>query len=150
VPLHFTSDLTFSVEGADGSSALGRVEGDGSTLRVSTTDAALVWGAALDSTLATPRSLDRLATQLADEGVTVEIAGPAGRVATVGAGIDSTWGRVAAGSRRVRPGGARATVPLARAQARRLVVTHREPLLLVLAALVAAAVLRATRRRVAH
>lgn len=149
MPLQFSSDLTFSLEGPDGSSALGRVEGDGSTLRVSTTDAALVWGAALDSSLATPDSLDRLATQLADGGVTVEVSGPAGRVATVGAGVDSTLGRFAAGSRRVELGGPRAVVPLARVQARRLLGERRRTLLAALAALTGAGALALARRRAA-
>lgn len=150
MPLHFSSDLTFSLEGPDGSSALGRVEGDGARLRVSTTDAALVWGAALDSSLATPESLDRLATRLADGGVTVEVSGPDGRVATVGAGVNSRLGRFAAGSRRVELGGRRAVVPLARVQARRLLLRRRRALVTALAALIAAGVVGVARRRAAH
>ena len=135
--LEFTSDLVFTVDGADGSRATGRVEGDGRVLRVVTTDAAVVWGAALGSSTTGPRVLDAVARRLADEGAVLEVTGPDGVVATVGAGVDSPVGRLLAGSRHVRLGRPRAVAPLARARAAQLAGQPRGRAALAAAALAA-------------
>jgi hypothetical protein len=64
----------------------------------------------------------------------VEVTGPHGLVATVGAGVDSPLGRVLAGSRRVRLGRPAAVRPLAVAQARRTSGRLARPALIVLGA----------------
>jgi hypothetical protein len=72
------------------------------------------------------------------------VTGPAGLLATVGAGADSALGRAVTGSRHVQPGRPTALRPLVLAQVRRG-ARRRRSLLLALAAL---AVLAARRRRV--
>ncbi len=123
MPLAFDGDLTFSVEGPAGVSA-GTVRGDGATLRVHADDPVVAWDAALGSVSTGPALLSAVAELLHDEGVVVEVSGPGGRVATVGAGIDSPLGRVLAGSRRVQLGRPAAVRPLAVAQLRRTARTQ--------------------------
>jgi len=132
VPLAFDGDLTFSVEGPGGTTG-GTVRGAGATLRVHADDPVAAWDAALGAVPTGPALLSSVADLLADEGVVVEMSGPRGRVATIGAGIDSGLGRVLAGSRRVRLGRPAAVGPLAVAQLRRAVrdpATVRPALLL--------------------
>lgn len=117
--LRVESDLTFTVAGGgdDGTgSAQGRVSASGSEVRVTTTDAAAVWDAALGSSTTGTQALSFVADRLADGGLTLVVDGPDGEIARVGAGIHSRFGRVATGSSRVRLGGPRALAPLARAQ----------------------------------
>ena len=76
-------------------------------------------------------------------GTQVEVTGPDGLVATVGAGVSSSVGRLLAGSRHVRLGRPAAVRPLAVAELRR----RRVPIALAAAgALVLAVVLRRARR----
>lgn len=142
--LAFDGDLAFEVQGPAGATA-GRVSGHGSTLRVAADDPVVAWDAALGSVSTGPALLRAVAGHLYDEGVVVQVTGPGGLVATVGAGVDSPLGRVATGSRHVRLGRAAAVRPLAVAQARRTARGLARPAA-VLAAVAAA--LWAVRRRV--
>ena len=122
--LGFEGDLTFSVDGPGGASA-GTVRGQGRTLHVSASDPVAAWDAALGASTTGPAALARVARLLHDEGAVLEVTGPSGRVASVGAGIDSPLGRLLAGSRHVRLGRPAAVRPLAVAQARRTLATPR-------------------------
>lgn len=116
--LVFDGDLTFSVEGPGGATG-GTVRGAGATLQVHADDPVAAWDAALGSVSTGPALLSSVAEFLAGEGIVVEVSGPGGLVATIGAGIDSAVGRLLAGSRRVRLGRPAAVRPLAVAQLRR-------------------------------
>jgi hypothetical protein len=129
VALAFDGDLTFTVEGPGGTTG-GTVKGAGSTVQVHAEDPVAAWDAALGSVSTGPALLSSVADLLADEGVVVEVSGPGGRVATVGAGVDSVAGRLLAGSRRVRLGRPSAVRPLAVAQLRRSAAPARPALLL--------------------
>ena len=142
MPLAFDGDLTFTVDGPGGATA-GTVTGDGSVLRVHADDPVAAWDAALGSVSAGPAVLSALAEQLHREGVVVEVSGPDGLVAAAGAGIDSSLGRVLAGSRRIRLGRPAAVRPLAVAQLRRSTRGLARPA----AALVLLAILWALGRR---
>lgn len=144
--LEFEGDLTFSVDGPGGASA-GTVRGDGRTLHVHADDPVAAWDGALGSTTTGPALLADVARRLHDEGAVLEVSGPDGRVARVGAGIDSPVGRVLAGSRHVRLGRPAAVRPLAVAQLRRGLARRRTGALALalLAGLLAAA--GARRRR---
>ena len=114
MPLEFTSDLV--VESADG--LVGRVTGEGSTLRVTTDDP----GRFVDELRAAGptdvRGVGRAADFLAGEGVSVTISGPRGDVLTLGADASSLLGRLTTGTRRVAPGRPLAVAPLVRGQVR--------------------------------
>ncbi len=133
--------LTFSVAGPGGQTA-GTVEGRGPRVVVHAEDPVAAWDAALGSVSTGPAVLDTVGRLLSEEGVTVEVTGPRGTVATLGAGIDTRLGKVLAGSRYVRLGSPSAVRPLAVAEARRRAGEARTALvggivLLVLAAVVA-------------
>jgi len=113
MPLRFDSDLVVSVDGLEG-----RVVGDGSTLRVETSDPARFLDEVRAAGPSDTRSIRRAAEFLHDRGVTVVVSGPDGDVVTAGAGVDSLVGRLAAGTNRVRPGRLRAVRPLVRGQVR--------------------------------
>lgn len=116
--LAFDGDLTFSVEGPGGATA-GTVQGDGPVLRVHADDPVAAWDGLLGSVSTGPAVLSWVADQMHDEGVVLEVSGPDGLVATVGAGVESPLGRLLAGSRHVRLGRPAAVRPLALAQVRR-------------------------------
>ena len=126
MPLSFDGDLTFSVEGPGGATA-GTVNGAGPVLRVHADDPVAAWDAALGSVSTGPAALSAVAGLLHDEGVVVEVSGPAGLVATVGAGVRSPLGRAITGARHVRLGRPGAVRPLAVAQVRRTAVGARRP-----------------------
>ena len=142
-PLRVEGSVGFVVDGPRGSTR-GVVAGDGPVVRVTTDDPVAAWAAASDGAPAGPRALGDLADLLSAAGVSVELSGPGGRVATVGAGVESALGRVVTGSRHVQPGGAAAVGPLVVAQARQLAAARR-PLLV--AAAVVLVLLRARSRR---
>ena len=144
-----TGSLSFTVEGPAGTTA-GTVEGDGSVVRVHADDPVAAWDAAVGSVSTGTAAVSEVAQLLHDEGLALEVSGPAGRVATLGAGVESPLGRLLAGSRHVRLGSPGAVRPLAVATARRTarstVRAHgREALLGGLGAALLAVVLR--RRR---
>ena len=142
--LDLQGGLTFSVDGPGGATA-GTVTGDGAVLRVHAEDPVVAWDGALGSVSTGPRALREVADRLAGEGLSVEVTGPRGRLAVVGAAADSGVGRLLTGSRRVQLGGVGALRPLAVAQARRSLAPHRRALLLAGAAALAFVVRRRVR-----
>lgn len=112
--LRFAGDVSFTVDGTAGT-----VTGDGDTVRVHANDPVKVWDAALGSVSTGPAMLRSAARLLHDQGVRVEVSGPAGRLVLVGAGVSSPIGVVLTGSPHVRLGSPQAVRPLAVAQARR-------------------------------
>ena len=142
----FDGDLTFSVEGPGGSTA-GTVRGDGPVLRVRADDPVAAWDGVLGSVSTGPAVLSSVADLLHDEGAVLEVSGPDGVVATVGAGIDSPLGRLLAGSRHVRLGGPAAVRPLALAQAKKTAVGAVTPAGVAVAVVALLALLGRRRRR---
>ena len=138
MPLALQGDLRFTVDGPGGSSS-GTVEGDGAVLRVRAQDPVAAWDGLLGSVSTGPSALRAVADALAQEGLSVEVSGPRGLLALVGAEADSAVGRTVTGSRHVQLGRPAALRPLAVAQARRALTTRRlgagAALLLVLAVL---------------
>lgn len=132
--------LAFSVDGPGGRAA-GTVEGRGPQVTVRADDPVAAWDAALGSVSTGPAVLDTVGRLLSDEGVTVEVVGPRGTIATVGAGVDDRLGKVLAGSRYVRLGKPAAIRPLAVAEARRRASETRTLVLGGVLALVLAALL---------
>lgn len=114
MPLEFTSDLV--VESADG--LVGRVTGEGSTLRVTTDDPGRFVDELRAAGPSDVRGVGRVADFLADEGVSVTISGPRGDVLTLGAEASSLLGRLTTGTRRIAPGRPLAVAPLVRGQVR--------------------------------
>ncbi len=126
MPLDLQGGLTFSVDGPGGSTS-GTVTGDGAVLRVLAQDPVAAWDGLLGSVSTGPAALRTVADLLAGEGLSVEVSGPDGRLALVGAGADSAVGRAVLGSRRVQLGRASALRPLAVAQARRTLSASLSP-----------------------
>lgn len=115
--LRVTSDLVFSLDGPGGP-ARGTVTGSGALLRVVVDDPR----AALDASgVGSGVRLDGMADRLAAVGLTVEVDGPRGTIVRAGAGVDSTLGRIFAGTRALRVVDARQAWPLARAARSRVV-----------------------------
>ena len=136
--LSLEGDLSFTVDGPGGTTS-GRVVGDGAVLRVHADDPVAAWEATVGSVSTGPAGLRAAADALAEQGLSVEVAGPHGRLALVGADADSGFGRLVTGSRRVQFGRPVALRPLAVAQVRQSLPPRRRAVLAlaVLAALVA-------------
>jgi hypothetical protein len=109
--MQVAADLTFTVDLGRGPIS-GRVEGDGTVLRITTDDADAVWEAASSVPEIGTAKLPLLADQLRDAGLRVEVVGPRGTVATLGSGAASTIGRLVTGSRAIQPGDNRAVAAL--------------------------------------
>ncbi|SDP34319.1 hypothetical protein SAMN05660199_03673 [Klenkia soli] len=115
-PLAVRADLTLQ---AGGTTA--RLTGDGADLVLASTDPIGLWRAVTDlpwpagaTARSGPRAVGELAGLLAAQGLHVDVTGPHGRVAELGAGVSSPLGRALTGSSAVRAGSARtvlATVP---------------------------------------
>lgn len=135
--MDLSSDLTFSVAIPGRETATGRICAHGASVTVETSNPAAVWEAALGSPAGGPggpggpAALRVVADHLADQGVTVSVTGPGGRVASVGSGIDSAIGRITTGSRRVSLGRPAALVPLVRARVVVAVHAHRRAIAVV-------------------
>ena len=142
--LDLQGDLSFTVEGPGGSTS-GTVVGDGTVLRVRAEDPVAAWDGILGSVSTGPAALRTVADRLADEGLSVEVTGPHGLLALVGADADSGVGRLLTGSRRVRLGSPGALRPLVVAQVRRSLTRAR--VLTVVAGVVVTVVLRRRTRR---
>ena len=110
--------LSFAVDGPGGSTS-GTVTGDGAVLRVRTEDPVAALGGVLGPVPTGTAVLGAVADVLAEQGLAVELTGPDGLLALVGAGADSGVGRVLTGSRRVQLGRTAALRPIAVAQVRR-------------------------------
>ncbi len=139
MPLSLDGTVAFTVDGPGGSTG-GTLVGDGPVLRVAADDPVVAWDALVGAAPRGPRALAELADALHSGGMTVEVSGPRGRLATVGAGADSALGGLVTGSRRVSPGSPAALRPLALAQLRRTARTRRG--VLVVLAAVAVVLLR--------
>ena len=142
--LDLQGDLSFTVEGPGGSTS-GTVVGDGTVLRVRAEDPVAAWAGIFGSVSTGPAALRKVADGLADEGLSVEVTGPHGLLALVGADADSGVGRLLTGSRRVRLGSPGALRPLVVAQVRRSLTRAR--VLTVVAGVVVTVVLRRRTRR---
>jgi hypothetical protein len=129
------ADLRVELTTAAGTSTTARVTGHGQRLRVETRRPDLL------ITSVDRVDVGRAAELLATAGITVDVRGPGGPVATLGAGTSNRVGRAITGSRRVSPslGGA-----LRLARATRLVRTTAVVLPVVAAVL---AVVRMRRNR---
>ncbi len=147
--LQVAGELSFRVDGPAGGTS-GTVRGDGGTVRVHAEDPVAAWDAALGSSSTGPAVLRAVADRLADTGLVLEVSGPGGHVATVGAGVDSPVGRLLTGSRRVRLGRPAAVRPLAVAQVRRTAGAALPAALAVLGVALGLAALRRARRSNHH
>lgn len=116
--LQVEGTVSFTVDGPGGQST-GTVVGSGGLVRIDAQDPVAVWDAALGSVSTGPEVLSTVADLISSEGLLVEVHGPDGLLASVGAGVDSVLGRVLTGSRRVRLGRPAAVRPLAVAELRR-------------------------------
>ena len=144
MPLDLQGDLLFTVVGPGGSTS-GTVVGDGPVLRVRAEDPVAAWDGILGSVSTGAAALRAVANGLADEGLAIEVSGPDGLLALVGAGADSGVGKLLTGSRRVQLGAPAALRPLAVAQMRRSLTLIRA--LTVVAGMVVAVVVRRRNRR---
>ncbi len=131
-PLEVSADLRLRVTTSRGDSTTAHLTGEGRRLRVDV-ERPDVLLAAVD-----PRDVGKVADLLAASGITVQVVGPDGPAATVGAGASSAFGRVVTGSRNVAP------VPRAAA---RLVLSTRTQRVLAAFVPAALAVLAAVLRR---
>lgn len=143
--LEVEGELAFALDAPDGTTT-GTVSGQGRRVVVSTADPVAAFRAA-SAPSPGGTSIGGLADLLAGSGLVVEVTGPQGTVATLGEGIDSPLGRLAAGSRRVRLGSARAVRPLALAQARSTLTGRRTATVAVALVVLAALTRRAVARR---
>ncbi len=105
-PLAVRADLTLE---SDGLTA--RLTGDGTRLTLDASDPVALWRAAAGipwpagvTVRRGPGALGELAGALAAQGLHLDITGPRGRVAELGAGVASPAGRLLTGSAAVRPG----------------------------------------------
>ena len=128
------ADLTFSVDGAEGT-----VSGSGQVLTVRVAEPARMLAALPSGT----SGVAEIAELLASSGLRVEVQGPSGLLAQVGSGVHSRWGGWITGSRHVAPGSIRSLRVLTP------VVTARlgRPAAAAALALVVLVALRAVRRR---
>jgi hypothetical protein len=111
-PLRVDGQVSFCVNQGRTSTA-GTISGHGNQVRVHADDPSALLTAALHGRA--NRALPALAQQLREHDLQVLVLGPRGAVATVGAGVDNNLaGRFLLGTRHVRPGSARALVPLLR------------------------------------
>jgi hypothetical protein len=106
------ADLDFTVDLGQGPIA-GRITADGTTITVTTDDADTVWQASTSVPQVGTAALPFLADRLSDAGLRLEVQGPQGRVATVGAGTSSRLGKIFTGSSAIAPGDSAAVRALA-------------------------------------
>ena len=99
-----------------------RLTGDGSQLTLAASDPLALWRAVAGTswpagvTLRSGRAaLGELGDGLADRGLHVDVTGPHGRIAELGAGVASPVGRALTGSTTVRPGTPRTVAATVRA-----------------------------------
>lgn len=104
--LSVQADLTIDV---DGDTA--HLTSDGAALTLTSSHPERVWASIVGAALPVgvgaidgPRAVARIADQLVDAGLTLEVTGPRGTVADLGFGVRSRVGRVVTGSSSVRPG----------------------------------------------
>ncbi|MEI4281017.1 hypothetical protein [Klenkia terrae] len=108
-PLAVRADLTLESGGLTA-----RLTGDGTRLVLDASDPVALWRAAAGipcpagvTVRRGPGALGELAGVLAAQGLHLDVTGPRGRIAELGAGVSSPTGRVLTGSPAVRPGSVR-------------------------------------------
>ena len=108
-PLAVRADLTLESGGLTA-----RLTGDGTHLVLDASDPVALWRAAAGipwpagvTVRRGPGALGELAGVLAAQGLHLDVTGPRGRIAELGAGVSSPTGRVLTGSPAVRPGSVR-------------------------------------------
>ena len=138
--LEVDGEVAFVLEAPDGTTS-GTVFGQGRRVVVTTEDPVMAFRSAVSPSIG-GTSIGALADLLAASGLLVEVSGPQGTIATLGDGVNSQLGRVVAGSRRVRPGAARAVRPLAVAQVRSRSGSSRRGAAAAVVLLLAAAIAR--------
>jgi hypothetical protein len=114
VRLSVRADVQIAVDGASAT-----LTGDGQRLVFATDEPGIILdsliGAALPvgiDSLDGPGAVGRLAEALRAASVNLDFRGPRGTIASLGAGVDSTLGRVLTGSRSLSPGAPAAVTPL--------------------------------------
>ena len=122
--LDVQADLTLDVDGVTA-----RLHSQGDRLVLASDHPERVWSSAVSALLPAglvlldgPRGIAAVARALAGIGVRLDVEGPRGVVASLGAGVSSTVGRVLTGSDAVRPGAPLAVLALAWQARRRAVV----------------------------
>jgi hypothetical protein len=138
MPLRLEGELSFTVDGPRGATT-GTAHADGTVLHVRTEDPLAAWDAVAGAVPSAAVGLRTLADRLAADGLSVELTGPAGVLATIGSGADSALGRAVTGSRHVQPGRTGALRPLVLSWVGRA-AGRRGPLLLAVAAVAVLAV----------
>jgi hypothetical protein len=123
--LDVEADLTLDVDGVTA-----RLHGRGGRLVLSGDHPERVWAAAVSALLPAglvlvdgPRGIAGVARALAGIGIRLDVEGPHGVVASLGAGVGSRVGQALTGSDAVRPGAPLAVLALAWQARRRAVVT---------------------------
>ena len=114
VTVSVRADLMMDLDGASVT-----LTGDGDRLVLATERPLALWETLARTPLPVgvgsvsgPAGAGRVADALRDAGVNLDVRGPRGTVASLGAGVDSALGRVLAGSSALRPGGLAAVAPL--------------------------------------
>ncbi|HVV29776.1 MAG TPA: hypothetical protein VHC41_02755, partial [Mycobacteriales bacterium] len=111
---HIDNDLQFGID-----TTMGTLTRVGDLIIIRTEDPVGVWDAVTTSVSTGQPAVAAVAEELAAQAVTVEITGPDGMVARLGAGVDSSRGLLGAGSRKVELGDRHATAALVRTRLRR-------------------------------
>lgn len=112
--LAVAADLQLEVDGTAAT-----LTGDGDHLVLRSDSPAALWdaisGAALPAGIGRvdgPRAVGLVGDALRESGLRLDVDGPHGTLARLGAGVDSRLGRVSTGSRAVQPGSPSALAPL--------------------------------------
>ena len=114
VTVSIRADLRMDLDGASAT-----LTGDGDRLVLATERPGALWDTLASAPVpigVRPASgsagVGRVAEALRAAGLNLDVRGPRGTVATLGAGVDSVLGRVLAGSSALRPGAPAAVAPL--------------------------------------
>ena len=114
VTVSVRADLRMDLDGASVT-----LTGDGDRLVLATNRPGALWDALASAPVpirvgsaSGPTGVGRVAEALREAGLNLDVRGPRGTVASLGAGVDSALGRVLAGSSALRPGAPAAVAPL--------------------------------------
>ena len=114
VTVSVRADLRMDLDGASAT-----LTGDGDRLVLATERPGALWDTLASApfpvgvgSVSGPVGVGRLAESLREAGVNLEVRGPRGTVASLGAGVDSALGRALAGSSALRPGALAAVAAL--------------------------------------
>ncbi len=113
--LSVTADLDIEVDGHTA-----RLEGDGQRLVLRSGQPQLLWSSLTNAPLPDEvgnlsglRSVGRVASEMANAGIHLDVEGPHGTVVSIGDGEDSKLGRLVTGSGSIQPGSVRSLLPFA-------------------------------------